>query len=29
MSTVQFDSREVSTEITIRALRMQVDARLK
>jgi len=29
MSTVQFDSREVSTKTIIRTLRMQVDARLK
>jgi len=29
MSTVQFDSREVSTEATIRVLRVQADARLR
>ncbi len=29
MSTVQFDSREVSTETTIRVLRVQADARLR
>jgi len=29
MSTVQFDSKEVSTETTIRVLRVQADARLR